>query len=370
MFRMQRPNSFKRNVRRVLTAILIVSLAFSSMSFWRIAKSPTVFLVVERGQREIIAKFEAAMAEHATAPEINLKLQVLIEESPRNWIEIDALLSVARERELLIDAEIESQIGTARNEDFGWLKASGKCLKCSWDPALCDLSAALLCQVPVAFTPIGDVAGVIRGGMDYQAGRDVDEIDVILSVVGLTAVAAAFATGGSSLVVKAGAGFTKLLNRVGALPNEIRKVLIRGFQDGVHWERLGSVRGLDDLNSLIRPKILNETVSVVSDMGTVASKVSLIDAVYLVKKVDDTKDLRAISVTADALGPKTTGAMAVLGKNRFIRLTMRLSDEIRGAIIGMITMIGAILGLFWSSLASIAIRTLKLLAREPGTRRS
>lgn len=41
--------------------------------------------------------------------------------------------------------------------------------------------------------------------MEFQAGREVDETDVILFILGRAAVAAASATGVSSLIVKAGA---------------------------------------------------------------------------------------------------------------------------------------------------------------------
>jgi hypothetical protein len=209
------------------------------------------------------------------------------------------------------------------------------------------------------------VAGIVRGGINYQKGQDVDEVDVILSVVGLAAVAASPPSGGTSLTVKVGAGLAKLMNSVGALPKQIQVIFIKGFREGIYWDRLGRVRGLGDLRSLVRPKVLEETIAVISNLGKIGVKLSPDEAIYLVRQVESAEELRAVSRATTALGARASGAMAVLGKNRFIRLTMRWSDEFRGTIVGLTAMFGALLALFWSGLTTITLRSLRRLVRKP-----
>ncbi|SMX43829.1 hypothetical protein RUA8715_02284 [Ruegeria arenilitoris] len=354
----------KRLLKLFLSALLVGSLTLSALNIWQIVNNPASTLLVERGLDELRLKYEKALSKAASPELIEQRLSARLSETPRDWIAIEALQGVAEDKKIELREATKEQIQAAASEDSGFFKTSGKCLKCALDAAQCELSAVLFCQLPVALTPIGDVSGIVKGGYAYSKGQDVDEVDVILSVVGLTAVAAAYPSAGTSLSIKAGAGMAKLMNSVGALPTSIRKQFVRSFEDGVEWSQVTSVRSIEDLRALIKPAVLNETVEMVSYIGKISGSMSTVDAIYVVKRVDGIEDLVPISRASEALKGKTVGAMEVMGKNKFIRTTMKWSDEAASVILGLVGLLSALVGLFWSVLTSAMLRVARRTASK------
>lgn len=338
-------------------------MTISAVNLWRVLTSPIPTLFVELSQDKLQHSFERAMSAAATPEQISAKLTELLNDQPRNWVAIEAVRSVALDRDIELNPTLKTDIKAAEEKDFGIIKLSGNCLKCAWDATQCELSAVMLCQVPIVLTPVGDFAGVFKGGWAYQNGQDVDEVDVILSLVGLTAVAAAIPSGGSSLTIKAGVGTAKLMNSMGALPFSVQRQFVRAFKEGVDWGGISNVRGLDDLYSLIRPKILNETVATVSDIGKVSTNLGITDTIYVMRQVENAEEIRSVSKASDVLGSKTTGTFEILGKNRFIRATMKWSDEVVAIVFGIVAAIAAVLGLVSSVLSSAFLRSLRRRTR-------
>jgi len=354
---------FRLAVRRVLLLILLASLALSGQSLATIARSPGIAPFVDRGVDGIDAAMERALAQEATPQRIETLLRERLAEEDRNWLAIRALEGVAAERAIPLAPDLTTALAEAWEQDSGFWASAGGCLACAYDPAECTLSAELLCQAPMVLTPFGDIAGVAKEGLAYTTGAEVDEINLALSLVGLGATALVVASGGSSVTVKIGASVAKLARRMGLVSPRLGALASDALRSGVDWARVPAVRGSDDLAAVLRPDRFAPLVAIAGDLGRTSRTLGTPSALHLLRYVDDAPDARRIANAAEALGPKTVGRMEVLGKSRFLRATVRLSNlalELFAGLIGLLLSAASLLG---SSLSSLAMRGLRRAAR-------
>lgn len=354
--------------RLVLTSLMIASLVLAGVNLATLARAPAGAAFVERSTAGIEAATERALLVHATPDTITTRLTSLLTEEPRNWFAIEAVESLAAERALSLPVDLRHKRAAAWEQDNGFWQSAGECARCAWDARTCELSTILMCRAPVDLSPLGDLAGVIRGGLAYLAGRDVDEVDVILSAIGLTAVALAVWTSGSSLAIKAGAGLGKLAKSMNRLPDAVTRPLVRAFREGVEWNGIARVRSVDDLPRLYRPEIMRPAVIIAEDAGHLVSRTSILGALHLMRYVDDPADLSRMARASDALGPRMVGTIEVLGKSRLMRLTMRVADEVWLLATGLIGALAALLGLLQSALSTGLLRLTRRLAQAPSSR--
>ncbi|MDP3339037.1 hypothetical protein [Frigidibacter sp.] len=355
---------FRLAASRILLLILLASLALSGQSLATIARSPGIAPFVDRGADSIDAAMERALAKEATPERIEALLRAQMAGEDRNWLAIRAIEGVADERGLAIPPDLTDSIAAAWDQDSGFWASAGGCLACAYDPAQCTLSAELLCQAPMVATPLGDIAGVAKEGLAYSTGNEVDEINLALSLVGLGAVALVVATGGSSATVKIGASVAKLARRMGLVSPRLGALASDALRHGVDWARVPSVRGADDLGRVLRPDRFAPLVAIASDLGRTSRTLGTTDALHLLRYVDDAPDARRIANAAEALGPKTVGRMEVLGKSRFLRATVRLSNLTLQLFAGLIGLLLSAASLIGSSLSSLAMRGLRRAARS------
>ncbi len=357
--------SIRNLARLALTSLIIASLVLAAANLKALAQAPVGAAFVERSTAGIAAATDRALAVHATSEAVAARLDALLIEEPRNWLAIDAVEAVAADRLISLPADLMARRDAAWEADSGFWKGAGQCLQCIRDATSCDLTLVLMCRAPVDLSPVGDLAGVTRGGLDYIAGRDVDEVDVILSLIGLTAVTLALWSGGSSLSIKAGAGLGKLAKSMKRLPDTLTQPMVRVFREGVDWGRIGQVRKLDDLVRLLRPDVMRPAALIVGDAGRMVRNTSTLDALHLMKYVDDPVDLSRMARASDALGPRMVGTVEVLGKSRVMRLTMRMADEVWFIFGGLIGALTSALALLQSLMFSALSRRLHRATRRP-----
>ncbi len=346
-----------------LTLCLLVSLAMTLWTGAMIAKNPLAAPVIARGQAAITASTDRMMAIEATPERIAALMAARLAEDPRNWIAIRALEDVATERSIVLPPELIAARDAAWSADTGLMTLAGDCAACAYDPAACTLSNVMLCQVPVALTPIGDFAGLARAGSAYATGGDVDEIDLGLSIAGLGATALVLATGGSSALVKAGASTARLARRMGLLSPRLTALGTDAVRQGVDWAALPAARSSDDLARLIRADAFAPVIAVASDLGRMQRATGTAGTLHLLAYIDDAADARRLARASEALGARTVGRLEVLGKARLMRATLRWSDAARqviAAIAGVFVSLAALLG---GAVQGIGLRLLRGAAR-------
>lgn len=316
--------------KTLLGALLVGSLGLSVWSVAQIAENPLLRPFVDRSADEIVAATDRLMAQDATPEKLATILNQRLAERPRNWVALQALAGLYAERGLPLPPPYLA----AWDEDNSLWAQAGECASCAYDPAVCSLSNVLICQVPIALTPIADLSGVTRAGMAYAAGDPVDQIDLALSVVGLGATAAILASGGSSVLVKAGASTAKLARRMGRLSPRLTTLAADSMRVGVDWAALPAARSVDDLRLLVRADAFAPLTAIAADLERLRLATDLPHALHLLPLIDDAADARRLSNAAEALGPRVIARAEVLGKARLLRATVRVSNVTTALIAG------------------------------------
>ena len=250
---------------------------------------------------------------------------------------LDALTDLAIERAIDLPPALLENIRIKREDDHGLYSQTVSCAACAYDPADCSLTQVMICQAPVALTPIGDIAGIARASAAYASGAELDRVDLALSIVGLGATVAVLASGGSSYSVKAGASLAKLAHRMGRLSPRLLALMLGTVQDGVRWASLPAARSLDDLAAAIRVEAFAPLTNTVAELSRLTSATNATSALHLLPLVDDATDARRLANAATALGPKLVGRAEVLGKARLFRATFRVSKTAWALTAGIVS---------------------------------
>lgn len=353
----------RRLARAILSLVLAASLCATLWSGWRIAHDPTLRPVIELQGQELAAALDRATTRAATPEAVANRLSALLNEDPRNWLAIDAVEQVATERRIALPPDVATRLTTLREQDESWAARATRCGECILDPAACSLTNAILCQAPVAITPVGDVLGIGRASANAIAGEDVDEIDLALSVLGLGATAAILASGGSSASVKAGAGALRVARRMNLVSPRLTETLADAARRGIAWDELRHLDTLTDPARLIRADVLAPVAAIGADLARTTDALDTTRTLHLMRHIDDANDARRIADAAQAAGPRVVGQMEILGKSRFLRAGLRVSNEAVALILGAAGLIAALGSGLVSLLGNAALRGLRRAAR-------
>jgi hypothetical protein len=310
--------------RVVLAGVMVLSLAWSGWSFWQLSRLPVTSWLLERGQTELSAALDKALARYATPQALADLIRAHLAVKPRNWVALDALIDMAPEGGLPVD--VTMALAEARAQDFSFVSRSRACAACAYDLRQCSLGPELTCGLGINLTVIGDLLSLTRESTAYATGTKVDEVDVFLSLVGIGATGMAALSGGTSLAVKTGAGLAKTAHRMGRL------------SDGVIAPYRMALRNSDDL---ARARALSLT----EDLGALQRYAGPASALHLLAHVDNANDARQMARVARALGPRSVGALEVLGKSRLLRIGFRMSDLLRDALAALAAALMALGGL-------------------------
>lgn len=364
----QRPKAVwtERGVMAIVTAL---SLAWSGWWIWGLSQAPATALFVDRGLSELEGAYERSLAREATPEALAARLSARLDETPRDWVVIDALEDLAQARDVALPEDLLARRAALSAEDNGWIVTGVACAACAWDLRDCELSAALSCGVAVNLTVLGDLVALTREGGHYLAGSEVDQVDVGIAFVGLAATGLVVVTGGTSLAVKGGSALLRVAHRMGRLAPDILAVFRRAFAFGIDWARVPAVRNTDDLVRVARPAVLRPAVEVAQDLGRLNTRLGTRQALHLMGSLDTPAEAAALSRAADALGPRTLGAFEMLGKSRFLRVGVRLADEVWAVVAGVfavlasgISLLAPLFGRMGGQLGRLVVRGVLRLA--------
>jgi hypothetical protein len=225
-----------------------------------------------------------------------------------------------------------------------------RCAICTYDLRTCALGPELGCAILVHLTALGDLVSLTRASEALARGDEVDQVDVTLAFVGLGATGLVVLSGGTFYTVKLGAGFLKVAHRTGQMSAPLRRVLQRGFREGVDWARLPAIRKTDDLRQVARMDALRPALEVTEAMGMMRAQLGTRGALYLVGHVDTVSDARRMANATQALGPRSVGTLELLGKQRFLRVGVKIPRLAIEAFLGLMVMLSAALGLVGSAI--------------------
>jgi len=349
--------------RGLLTFVAVLSLAWSGWWVWDLSRQPGAALVVERGVSGFEAAYERVLFREATPEAVAARLAMRLEQTPRDWLVIEGLLALAEAQELRLPEPLLARHAELDAQDNGWIATGVACAACAWDLRDCDLSGALTCGVAVNLTVLGDLVALTREGGHYLAGEQVDQVDVGIAFVGLAATGLVVVTGGTSMAVKGGSALLRVAHRTGRLAPEIVGVFRRAFAFGIDWARVPAVRSADDLARVARPAVLRPAVDVAQDLGRLNTRLGTRQALHMLGAIDTPAEAAAVARAAEALGPRTLGAFEILGKSRFMRVGLRLADEVWAVVAGVFAALSAGIGLLAPLFGRLGGQLGRLMAR-------
>ena len=335
----------RRALRAGLGALLILSLCWSAVSTARLFESGVARIWVERQTDRIAAELDRQIARYADSGTVAARVRSHLAADPRNWLALEALLDEADRAGIALPPELLAEVEAARSAETGWIARTGRCLGCTWNPERCSFDRVMLCRAPVEMTPLGDIDGVTRQGVRYLRGQEVDEVVLVLSLVGLSATALVVVTGGSAASVKTGSSLVKLARKTGAMPAWMARTLSDAARRGVDWSGLRRVRAGDDLAALSDRAVLRPAVEAVEASGRIVTAAGMAAGLYLVSKTADARDLARLARVSDAMGDRTIGTFEMLGKSRLLRAGIRLSDEVMDLAVALFSALAALIGL-------------------------
>lgn len=304
---------------------------------------PVPSLFVDAGLEQIQANVSEYTYHNLTGDELERALNTELSQDPRNWVAIESLEQISEQNGYDFSEETRLELEKSRDQDHSFTEFSKDCLACMWSADQCELNTAMACGIAINLTPIGDVAGIARAGTAYLQGDEIDQLDVALSIIGLSATGLALVSGGSSASVKAGAGFLKFAHAAGKLPPAITRTLITAAQDGIIWRNIPNARSIDELKLAMNTHALAPAIEAASDIGAIADKSGLQQSLYLMSRASDVEDLRKTRQISDVLGEQTVGYFSIFfGKSRLLRLTTVLANGVIGMLIGMVGLVSSL----------------------------
>jgi hypothetical protein len=356
----------RRLARYGLAFAIAASLCLTGWSAWRFLSDPLVQVFAARAQADVSARLERELATAATAEGLGARLDALLAASPHDWARIEAVADRALSRVVALPPATAAALAEARDAERGWLATGALCARCAWDATVCDFGTAVFCRAPIEISPLGDLASLAAEAAHAATGAEVDEIALGLSILGVGATVATLPSGGTAMVVKAGAGLTKTAYRMGTLSKPLVAAGRRVGREAIAWDRLARTTPatfVDDLRIAVRPRALAPLQSVMTDVGAMVDAVGPRRALALLRDVDDARDARALSAAARAVGDDAPGAVAVLGKSKVLRAALRWSDEAIGLAIGLAGLGTSIVAFGLGLAKSAALRRLRRVAR-------
>lgn len=345
--------------RLLLTGVLAISMVGTLLTAARIAADPRLSPYVTASSVQIRAATEAMLAQSDTPAILQARIEVLLTETPRNWLALGALTDLASERAIDLPPEVLDTLRIRREADHGFYMQARSCANCGYDPARCSLNQVMICQAPIALTPIGDLAGVARAGLAFASGSAVDQIDLALSIVGLGATVAVMTSGGTSYTVKAGASLAKLARRMGRLSPRLVKIAGEAASNGLRWADLPAVRSVDDLAGAIHPAAFAPLTETLTELAHLTAATDATTALHLLPLVEEAADARRLANAAQALGPKLVGRAEVLGKARLLRATIRLSKTAWTLGAGLVGLFISVAGMLTGMLQDALLQQLR-----------
>ena len=331
--------------RKALGGLLVLSLVFSGWSLWQFSTTRGGEFLVARGAEQMQAAYDRALARHATPERVAELIGDRLQERPRNWVALEGLMALAEAQDMPLPDDLRAEYDTAHAQDFSAGARMAGCAACAYDLRRCSMGADLACGIGVNLTVLGDVVSLGRESGAYMRGEAVDQVDVTLSFIGIGATGLVVLSGGTSLSVKAGAGLMKVAHRMGRMTPGVRRLYLRAFRDGVDWARVPALRSGDDLARVARSDALTPAVEMTRHLGALDAAVGTRGAMHMMRHVDTVADARRISRASTVLGPRSVGAMEVLGKARFLRVGLRLAEPLRDAIAALLAALSAGAGL-------------------------
>lgn len=359
-----------RSAARVILLLIFIS-SFSTLviSIIKIMNVGYIGVYAERTVDEFSAAIEAELVKKNTKEDIELKLNSLLKQDPRNWVVLDSMKGVITEYKIDVSPAILAEFDRLREEDFGFLVSSFSCIKCAYSTDYCAANQLLICKLPIELTPISDIFVVSNAAADYVAGNEIDKIEFSLSTLGLVSTAMVPVTGGTTVAILVPIKLLKLARKIGALTKPLKKTIDDALLKGIAWEKVS----FDTVWNNPTILVVEEAMQPIKDLTNSILQMSKNgmshgDILDVMKNVDNVDDARRVVAVSTKFGSKTTGIVRVISKSRLARLGLRFADNIISAMFSIAGLLLSLTAAMISGAQALVTHVLKKFLRATNRR--
>ena len=166
------------------------------------------------------------------------------------------------------------------------------------------------------FTVVGDIRDIKNEGKKYLQNKPYDEFVLGMSVVGVALSASTYLSFGSSSPLKISASMLKTAKKTKSLTKGFTKTLIKQM-DKTYDKRLFKQMDFQDINSIkraLKSVDITPLEKTLTKLSKVSQNTSLYDTLYLLKYVENEKDLSKVLKLSQKYKKNTKAVIKVLGK--------------------------------------------------------
>ena len=236
-----------------------------------------------------------------------------------------------------------------------------------------DSAAGLAGAVVSDLTVVGDLRDIITEGGKAAVGEDYSQFLLTLAAIGLAAEGATVATGGSSLIVKAGISILKVAKRTGNLTVAFTERLMRLARAASRESGAAGMATRAEgaaAPTLTRAAARAELATTLDAVGAMATNAGPAEAVRLLRTVKTTADAEELATFTSRFGRRSRAVVALTGKTSMrafrvawhgLRLLVAFLWSLVAWIAGLIGLrllrgvLSAFFGLFRSAFVAVAL---------------
>jgi len=216
--------------------------------------------------------------------------------------------------------------------------------------------AGITGSVVADFTVVGDVRDLAKEYEKYEKGKDINEVIVLLSGVGVGLTALTVASLGSSAPAKAGTSIIKLAVKTRRMTRSFQKHLVKLGRKVFDWPMftrlLKQNKNVRNIRSAARqayhPEAIKPLEKIASQVNRIRKSTSTMDTVHLLKYVDSPDDLVKLEKISLKYGTRTKGLMKLVGKGalRTVRVLRKTTALILSLLASALSGLLSLLFLF------------------------
>ncbi|GAA0401790.1 hypothetical protein GCM10009133_08220 [Cocleimonas flava] len=233
------------------------------------------------------------------------------------------------------DTQVKRIVNNTSNFIDGFLKGDGSNI------------AGIAGAVSADFTVVGDVRDLKKETNKYLAGKDVNELIVILSGTGIGLTALTIGSMGTAAPAKTGASMMKLAVKTQRISKGFQKQLLKLGRKIFDWPAFTRlVKQDNNLNNIQRaakrayhPDAIQPLKKVAVQVNTIRKSSSAVDTLHLLKYVETTDDLRHLEKVTLKYGSQTKGMMKLFGKGalRTVKVLKRTTELLLSVISSIVS---------------------------------
>ncbi len=206
--------------------------------------------------------------------------------------------------------------------------------------------AGLAGAVTADFTVVGDVRDLRQEYKNHSDDKNVNELIVLLSGVGVGLTALTVSSMGTAAPAKTGISVIKVAVKMKKITARFQKQLLKLARKVFDWSVFRRLIKQDNSIKNIRlaakqaykPKAIKPLKTIAKQINNIRKSTSTIDTLHLLKYVENSDDLRRLEKISLKQGSKTKGLMKLVGKGvlgtvRVLRKTAALIFSIFSAIL-------------------------------------